>query len=880
MPGLAHNQQQGLKGEVVIRQTRLKKCFRFHVVLFLLLFLLFGSDLRTWASPGDIDDSQMVAPRDAVLVLGIVTGKDTLVRSADADVDDDGKIGLQEAIFALQSSLIEELPPLVLSSCDNPLDWNGGEISKEKKVEGTGALRWAHGDISLLSLSNFPSDFSAYKTLSFWLHSNIANDQKFVLIIASENDSTSGMDYYVEEITVDFDGWKQFEFNLAQFPAARSPLGWDNITSFYFTANGWGNTPNPDNIILVDELVLTGTAPASRDVFANLRPLHPRLIIPDGDWNALKTKIQGDEHTLDGLSHLLSIADGIVDDPVSTYSIPDGIRLLATSRQVLSRIYTLALAYRMSDDDEDKDDYLNRAWAELGAAANFPDWNPSHFLDTAEMTHAFAIGYDWLFDVWTSEQKEVIRNAIINFGLNEYLTAHENQESWLISESNWNTVTNGGIGLGALAVAETDTELAWDIINKSLMSMENGESIATLGPDGAWYEGPGYWSYATKYLFIYAAALESAVGSSFYILDVPGVSVTGNFPVYMSSPTTHIFNFADCGDWPIRAPWLYWLDEKFDNPLYSWFQTNISLYYNLNLIHALDLIWYTPDNGSPVELGLDLDAYFRETEVVTLRSSWGDDNALFAGFKAGNNDVGHSHLDLGEFVFDALGERWVFDLGPDNYNLSGYFYTSGEFDDQRWQYYRLRAEGNNTLVINPDALADQDPLAKTEIIRYSSENDGVGTAIADLTDAYDEKGATRVWRGISLINNRTQILLQDEISTQSGSEVWWFMNIHEETEVAFYDDNKRVVLSKNSKQLDIRILDPDIGSFLLQDGTPLSTSPNPAWQSLTDKKLAIHLSNVTDVTVPVLFTPITQSGMVVNLPEVSPLETSIWPLEE
>jgi hypothetical protein len=32
------------------------------------------------------------------------------------------------------------------------------------------------------------------------------------------------------------------------------------------------------------------------------------------------------------------------------------------------------------------------------AAAAFSDWNPSHFLDVAEMTAALAIGYDWLYE--------------------------------------------------------------------------------------------------------------------------------------------------------------------------------------------------------------------------------------------------------------------------------------------------------------------------------------------------------------------------------------------------------------------------------------------------------------------------------------------------
>ena len=50
---------------------------------------------------------------------------------------------------------------------------------------------------------------------------------------------------------------------------------------------------------------------------------------------------------------------------------------------------------------------------ELEAACNFADWNPSHFLDTAEMSTAFALGYDWLYDYLTEEQRKFIEeNAI------------------------------------------------------------------------------------------------------------------------------------------------------------------------------------------------------------------------------------------------------------------------------------------------------------------------------------------------------------------------------------------------------------------------------------------------------------------------------------
>ena len=51
------------------------------------------------------------------------------------------------------------------------------------------------------------------------------------------------------------------------------------------------------------------------------------------------------------------------------------------------------------------------------AAAAFEDWHPPHFLDTAEMTNAVAIGYDWLYDVLTPEQRATLKTAIIEKGL-------------------------------------------------------------------------------------------------------------------------------------------------------------------------------------------------------------------------------------------------------------------------------------------------------------------------------------------------------------------------------------------------------------------------------------------------------------------------------
>jgi hypothetical protein len=71
-----------------------------------------------------------------------------------------------------------------------------------------------------------------------------------------------------------------------------------------------------------------------------------------------------------------------------------GRRLLDKSREALRRIFYLSYAYRTTGEVK----YAERAEKEMVYIAGFSDWNPSHFLDVAEMTMAMAIGYDWLFD--------------------------------------------------------------------------------------------------------------------------------------------------------------------------------------------------------------------------------------------------------------------------------------------------------------------------------------------------------------------------------------------------------------------------------------------------------------------------------------------------
>ena len=571
--------------------------------------------------------------------------------------------------------------------------------------------------------------------------------------------------------------------------------------------------------------------PPATNILARLNHAHPRLLATMEDFAQLKKRIASDSQLQSWHANLQSQAQEILSAPPSRYEIPDGLRLLATSRRVVQRVYTLALLYRLDGDQR----YAERAWQELAAAASFPDWNPRHFLDTAEMTHAFAIGYDWLYDVWTPEQRATLQQAMVQKGLKSALPLYRSHTTWTMMRHNWNQVCNGGIGMGALALADVEPQLAGEILHDALESIQL--AMAEFAPDGAWKEGPGYWNYATDYNVIFLAGLQSALGTDFGLSQMGAFDKTGLFPIYLAGPLGRTFNYADGGDHAFFAPQMFWLARQFKLPVCAWYERRAIT------PSALDMLWYDPAGTNPKAAGLPLDKYFRGAEVAVFRSDWENPQALFVAFKAGDNKVNHSHLDLGSFVFDAAGVRWAIDLGADNYNLPGYF------GGQRWTYYRLRAEGQNTLVINPGATPDQDPKANTRITRFESHADRA-FAIADLTPAY-AKNARRVWRGIARLDNN-KVLVQDEIQADKPIELWWFM--HTPVSVSIEDEGRTASLQQVGKRMRAEILSPAGARFQIMDAQPLPDSPHPDGQAKNEhiRKLAIHLTGISTTRLAVL----------------------------
>jgi hypothetical protein len=575
-----------------------------------------------------------------------------------------------------------------------------------------------------------------------------------------------------------------------------------------------------------------------------LRKGHPRLIAVESDTARVKELIRTNDEAKALYAELRDEADGLLDDKPVEYKLV-GPRLLGQSRKCLSRVYTLATVYRLDGDRK----YLERAKKELMAAAAFPDWHPSHFLDTAELAHAFAIGYDWLYDDLSDEERRIVREALMEKGLARAREAYEGTEGWkwwVTCTHNWNQVCNGGIGLGALAIADEEPELAEYILEKALESLPR--AMAEFAPDGGWSEGPGYWHYATRYTAYFLAGLQTALGTDFGLARSTGFPETGDYPLYFVGPSESTFNFADAGGGWGGAEQLFWMAREFDRPAYAWHERQ-----RLSRGEALALWWFDARGEGPKADGLPLDAMFEGVDVAFLRSAWEDEDAIFVGFKGGDNKANHSHLDLGTFVLDALGERWALDLGGDNYNLPAYF------GGNRWTYYRLRTEGHNTLVLDGE---NQDPKAAAPIIAFKSTPERA-YAVADLSAAYASQ-AKRVWRGMALMG-RERVLVQDEIEAEAPVGVVWGFHTKADIDI----DGDEATLADGDARLRLRIVEPGNAVFKVVSAQP----PAPQAQNNGVSNLTVQLpGKVSSARIVVEMTPYRGDAPAAGAVRVTPLD--------
>ncbi|KAJ7726399.1 heparinase II/III family protein [Mycena metata] len=581
--------------------------------------------------------------------------------------------------------------------------------------------------------------------------------------------------------------------------------------------------------------------PSNPDVLT-VRKDRPLLIAPAYKWAALPALIANDPYLQSWNATIFKNATEYAALPAVVYNLDGDSGILDNSRAVKQRVKAFAYAYRMTNDTS----WVDLAWREIKNAAgngtvtfgpSEDRWNSGHFLDVAEMSAAYGIAYDWLYDVWTPSQKSMIITTLLQYGLQPGVTQITTSAGWWTGSAqtpingNWNCVCNGGMTMASLAILNDDTSG----VAKQLLQFTVGNAktncAQAVSTDGSWAETANYWYFGTTGHAEMAASLLSATGSHYGLLDVnTNFYKTGDFHMYITGSTS-LFNYGDHGPnkYSTTANSMLFYGDFYNQPQYALFQRD-----QYDSAEPWSMFWYNPAIAGAFWDGKPLDHVFDNgvDQWASMRSTWTDINGLYVAMKAGMlvNHQTHNDLDVGDFVLDALGTRWAGELGSADYLSPGYF-TDAAQDGARWKYYRKMTEGQNTILINQ---ANQD-LTAAPTIKFDTSNttqgpttvnvvpdDSTAFFTTDMTSAYFD--ATSVKRGIRLLNGRKQVLLQDEV-TASQSVMW---RMHTNATVTIDASGTSATLALDGQTLKIAMLSPPDGAqFKTGPAVRFSTDPTP-----------------------------------------------------
>lgn len=548
-------------------------------------------------------------------------------------------------------------------------------------------------------------------------------------------------------------------------------------------------------------LILWITIPA----FGYVPSAHPRLLFSKVEEKEVKKLIKKDPLARELASFLKEKADSMVVLPQLTYDLNKYGNILYTSRAYVTRLGTLSLAYRLYGEQK----YLDAVNNTLLWICNYKDWDPTHFLDTAEMTTAVAIAYDWLFDALPESTRQKVKDSIYKNAISIVLREYEKggPGSWAKRETNWNVVCNTGMTLGVLAVAEDYPKETEIILENAARYMPN--CLKHFAPDGVCYEGPAYWGYTNSYLSLYLKAVSDNGGDQGGIGELPGVSRTALFYKRTLTPSGQRFNFGNASTEEVmNTPAFFFFSRKYQQPeVAEWFRKEIEKTIKQNQpIHQLfflSLPWFNPASPTQNENIPSLEVYHNSiNDLVVLNGNRKEKGSVFLVAKGGTPNQAHQQMDCGTFIIESDSVCWTEDLGADDYALPGFWdYKPG---GDRWKYFRNNNFSHNTLNI------DRQPQYANGKAFVCEENTHTAQPYArlDLSEVYKVQ-AHKAFRKFTLVNDHT-IEVEDEVALRNTySTVFWTAATTADITI----NGSVAQLQKDGKVFYFRILSPEGATF-------------------------------------------------------------------
>ena len=425
--------------------------------------------------------------------------------------------------------------------------------------------------------------------------------------------------------------------------------------------------------------------------------------------------------------------------------------------------------------------------------------------------------------------------------------------------------------IGALSIldyvcSESASENAYE--ETMYLIGNNIQSLAAYGldiyaPDGSYIESATHWEEATSSFFRMAMALESAAGTDYGFLDTWGMEKTCYYSIHVQNSEGFIWNYHDSVEGAtLNTDMFFYAGMCYgDENLVAVRQQQLAAGKEITIY---DLLFY-PIGKTVKAPELSLDYHMEAIEGYVSRSEW-NSGAIYTGLMGGRNDATNAQLDSGNFIYQNKGVSWIVDLGSENP------YVDGITDPAlRYKFYRNSSEGQNVIIKTDDTKVPYGQnVSAGGYITETFTNEHGSYVLLDNTDVYrngeTNRGTSEISharRGVLFTNDRSTVVLQDEIAFVFNGSATWV--VHTKADIIVDNSGRVAYMTKvgidgttYTVRATIVSKNPNFKFRVESATTPLLSSgltePNKDELSRDSyKRLLVEVSNVTLFEMAVVF---------------------------
>ncbi len=317
-------------------------------------------------------------------------------------------------------------------------------------------------------------------------------------------------------------------------------------------------------------------------------------------------------------------------------------------------------------------------------------------LSYGENAATLAFAWDWLQPTMTAAERAMMLAMARTRPFAAFQRGDHDGTHWWFgkTDSNWNAVCAGGLGLLALALGEAAPEAQALLARVETSMAPYLRHLHACG--GGWPEGIGYWGYGMRYAFLYLLSWEQATGRRHPLLGLSGVRRTAAFPLDFC-PGGAFASFGDVNRYAVH-PFHYALAERCGrwdlvDGLDKLRAAQASAGDGQGWPAAVEALLFHP-RRVPRHRGVArrVVRHYPKLDWYVLADRW-PDPALALTIRGGTTEVPHGHLDLTSFHAVVGDEALLVNLGPTEY-------LDTTFSPRRWDLHEMVPASKNVMLIN------------------------------------------------------------------------------------------------------------------------------------------------------------------------------------